>query len=163
MDRTAALAWVRRNIAAFSGDPAFVVGRQAHVPLLAGWTAAAGSVFAPPVAADVSTAKVRATFGRRPDEVLALFPPAQTGRVSQDLFREQIFAWSAWSTVCLHALHAAAFRYQFRHTQPSRPERSSTEASPAGRARAFHRSDYPYISATISVLDRAWTVAEHAA
>jgi para-nitrobenzyl esterase len=145
-----------------SGYAAFAAGHQARVPLLAGWTADDGSVFAPPVAPDVFAGKVRAAFGPRADEVLALYPPGQTERVSQDLFREQLFAWPAWSTVRLHAPHAPAFLYQFRHPQPFRPEQSFTEASPASRAGAFHSSDYPYIFGTLGVLDRAWTAADHA-
>ena len=148
-----------------SGWDALAAGRQADVPLLVGWTADDGSVFPPPVTPEGFAAKMAETFGARAPEVMALYPsatPEQAIRSNQDVFREQVFAWPAWSTARLHAGKAPAYLYQFRHKQPFRPEQSFVEASPASAAGAFHSSDYPYVFGTLDVLDRDWQPADRA-
>ena len=137
-------------------------GKQAHVPLLAGWNADEGSYRTflgqdPPTPQNY-LARVRATFGDKADAVLKLYPGAtadQVKRSAQDLAGDQFIGYGAWKWLDAHLEtgKSPVFRYEFDQTLPL----SATEArDPAAAPSAPHAAEIEFVFQVLSSRKLPW-------
>jgi para-nitrobenzyl esterase len=105
----------------------YAAGKQAHVPLLAGWNADEGSYHAF-FGADAPTpqnyaAKAEARFGKRADEFLNLYPGGTdmtAKRSAQDLAGDQFIGYSTWRWLDAQLATGGSpvYRYRFEDAPP---------------------------------------------
>ena len=129
-------------------------GRQAHVPLLAGWTADEKRVYAvfgnKHVTAEAFIASIRAKFGERSDAVLRLYPAGtdeEAIRSAGDLAGDQFIAYTTWKLANrqLETGASPVYRYSFDRKCPIEPGRIVNGAIATGAdTGAIHASDIPY-------------------
>jgi para-nitrobenzyl esterase len=100
----------------------FAEGKQAHVPLLAGWTAdeQRGSVILakPPLTAETFKAKEKTEFGQDTAEFLQLYPAgtdAEALRSAGDLADDRFISYSTWRWLDAQVKtgNAPVYRYRF--------------------------------------------------
>jgi para-nitrobenzyl esterase len=125
----------------------FADGKQAHIPLLAGWVAneAAPDVLSPPP--DTFIAQARTRFGPNADKFFSLYPIHTTGeatRSASDYAGDQFIAFSTWSWLEAQTKtgNAPVFRYFF--DLPSPGDRNHPVAYGA-----FHSDDIEYVFGTL--------------
>jgi para-nitrobenzyl esterase len=142
----------------------FRQGREAPVPLLAGWNANEGASLPQATSLAAYQQSVRQGFGANADRVLASYPArddAEARRVSKTLFGDSFLAWGTWAAARLHARNNfPTYIYYFAHPQPMFPGQTYEEMAPNEALGTFHSSEYPYIFGTLAVLTRAWTSAD---
>jgi para-nitrobenzyl esterase len=144
----------------------FAEGKEAPVPLLAGWNADEGATFPHAKTLTGYQEWVRKKYPDIADHLLALYP-AKTDddakSANKDLVRDGLFAWGPWSVARAHARNGfPAYLYYFSHPQPLRPGASFDEIDTAHGLGSFHSSEYPYLFGTLDVLSRDWTSADRA-
>jgi para-nitrobenzyl esterase len=141
----------------------YAKGRQARIPLLAGWTsselgmAVAMNPQKPTVAS--FAAEARKTFGEaRAAEAVRTYgatsdeaAPAAAAALASDLF----IAYSTWKWIEVHAAAAPVYRYRFDRALPA----------PNGMNRfgAMHASDIEYAFHTLDSKPDAWTPDDRSA
>lgn len=144
----------------FSENPAdvYASGKQAHVPLLAGWNADEGSYQgllqkAKPTK-EKYQAKVRELYGDNADEVLKLFPgdsEQQVKESARDLAGARFIAYSTWKWLEMQVEtgEAPVYRYHFEQAPPM----------PGGqRSRgAYHSADIEFVFETLDSKHLPWT------
>src|SRR5215472_13579559 len=125
----------------------YAAGKQAHVPLLAGWNADEGSFFA---MGGMTTAKwkARATdqFKDRAEEFLKLYPgdtDAQALRSAIDYGSDAFIAFGTWSWLEAHRKSgdSPVYRYHF--------ELAATPSKYHPGTFAFHSDDIEYVFGTL--------------
>lgn len=138
-----------------SGEAIFSEGRQAHIPVMAGWTRDEGSAKAffgeqePTLSAFQQEAATR--FGERAPAFLAAYQAktdAEAKRAAADWAGDNFIGYSTWKFLELHRRtgNAPVYRYYFAQTLPAdRPD-----AKPGDELVAPHASDIEY---TFRVLD----------
>ena len=145
-------------------DPAtvFATGKQAHVPLLAGWNseevgwnALLGS--AQPTLENYKNA-VAKLYPTRADEVLKLYPATTTEEVMQaaaDLASDRFISYSTWKWADLHAKTGGAKVYRYLYARP-RPAMKTGNTPPARGA--SHSAEIEYALGNLGSNDvYAWT------
>jgi para-nitrobenzyl esterase len=144
----------------------FAEGREAPVPLMAGWNDDEGNTF--PHAKTLAAYQdwMRKKYPDIADRLLTLYA-AQNDEEAKSanklLVRDGLFAWGPWSAVRLHAKNnLPAYLYHFNHPQPLRAGVSYDEIDSAAGLGTFHSSEYPYIFGTLDALSRDWTSADRA-
>ena len=115
----------------------FFRGKQAHVPLLAGWNKDEGSyktilLDEQPTPQDYLE-RVRILFGKKADSVMSLYPGAtaeQVKRSAQDLAGDQFIGYATWKWLEAHLEtgKSPVYRYEFDQDLPL-PEPSTPHAS----------------------------------
>jgi para-nitrobenzyl esterase len=133
---------------------AWRAGRQAHVPLLAGWTAdeqrASATFGSKRPTAKSFIAKTRQKYGDRADTVLELYPAGsddEAVRSAGDLAGDQFIAYSTWRMIelQLETGQSPVYRYSFDRKCPVAPGRIINGAPATGLdVGAAHASDIPY-------------------
>jgi para-nitrobenzyl esterase len=134
----------------------YAAGKQAHVPLLAGWNADEGS--ARSILGDKEAtpenlnAQLRSLYPDRAEEAIKLYPAetdAQAKRAAQELARDRGVGYSMWKWLELQRQtgEATTYRYEFDRARPSPP--GSTGPNPGPRA--YHSAEIEYV---FSVLPR---------
>jgi para-nitrobenzyl esterase len=133
---------------------AWEVGRQAHVPLLAGWTAdeqrASATFGSKRPTAKSFIAKTRKRYGDRADAVLRLYPAGsdeEAVRSAGDLAGDQFIAYCTWRMIelQLETGQSPVYRYSFDRKCPVEPTRTVNGAHATGTdVGATHASDIPY-------------------
>jgi para-nitrobenzyl esterase len=132
-------------------------GKQAHVPLLAGWNADEGSyrtIFGEEQPTPQNyVARVRALFGNKADSVLSLYPGAtadQAKRSAQDLAGDQFIGYATWKWLEAHLEtgKSPVFRYEFDQTLPL----SAADAAPS----APHASEIEFVFQALSSRKLPW-------
>ena len=118
----------------------YAAGRQAHVPLLAGWNRDEG--FAPEMTVAQWKKEAEKNFGDRAAEFLALYPgetDAQAQRSASDYEGDMFIAFGTWKWIEAHAKtgDAPVYRYHFELAAP--PSKFHSESS------AFHSDDIEYV------------------
>jgi para-nitrobenzyl esterase len=125
----------------------YKAGKQAHVPLLAGWNADEGSFFA---MRGMTVAQWKENAGKlfkdKSDEFLKLYPAAddaQALRSAIDFGSDQFIAFSTWSWLEAHRAtgNAPVYRYHF--------ELAATPSKFHPGTFAFHSDDIEYVFGTL--------------
>jgi para-nitrobenzyl esterase len=139
----------------FLPDPVpdiFAAGKQAHVPLLAGWNRDEGGTPANSKATVESfTADVQKTFGDRSTGLLKVYPAADLEEAkasSAALARDTFIAFGTWKWIEAHAAtgESPVYRYLFTHTLPG-------SAAAQG---AYHSADIEFVFDDLANKDLPW-------
>jgi para-nitrobenzyl esterase len=145
----------------FPEDPAsvFAAGRQADVPLLAGWNAdevRAGVVLGkqkPTAASFVESTRKR--FGDKADAILAAYPAATDAEALESaaaLASDSFIGHSTWKWIELHAKtgKAPVYRYSFDRKIPVPPDHTVNGVPATARdIGARHAGDIEYVFGTL--------------
>ncbi len=128
------------------------------VPILTGMTAnetSSSSFFNPhQPTADEFKADVQKTFGPLSTQALALYPPADTAPSREALARDRgLAAMDLWAETRLKTSRQPVHAYLWTHIEPG-PD--------AGRYKAFHSSEIPYVFGTLDTSARPFTAADRA-
>jgi para-nitrobenzyl esterase len=134
----------------------YKAGKQAHVPLLAGWNADEGSFFAMRGMTAVQWKEMAGKlFKDKSDEFLKLYPAAddaQALRSAIDFGSDQFIAFSTWSWLEAHRAtgNAPVYRYHF--------ELAATPSKFHPGTFAFHSDDIEYVFGTLDTRP-GWNVS----
>jgi para-nitrobenzyl esterase len=103
----------------------FATGKQAHVPLLAGWNAAeipARGLLGPREPTPESyTMAVKELYGRRTSQVMKLYPGLTSDEVVQSgtaLASDRLIAYGTWKWMDLHAKTGGALVFRYLYSRP---------------------------------------------
>jgi len=139
----------------------FAGGRQAHVPLLAGWNTDEGSyhtVFGKEKPSlELYYAWMAKRFGDDAKAALAVYPAADdaaTKRTAGDLAGDQFIAFSTWRWIEMHLAtgQSKVFRYHFEDPTPLEPGETESRG-------AYHSSDISFVFKT-QRKDLAWRAGD---
>jgi para-nitrobenzyl esterase len=128
----------------------YAQGKQAHIPLLAGWMANESRVYPPPTA-DAFTTQAQTIFGDKAPAFLAAYPAttdAEAAASANDFATDQSMGFPTWSWIEAHtqtSTQTSAFpvyRYLFTLANPG--DRNHTPA-----LGAFHSDDIEYVFGTL--------------
>ena len=141
----------------------YAAGRQARVPLLAGWTscelsmAVAMNPHKPTAASFAEDLEKRFGAPRAPAafKAYAAADDAQAQQAAADLASDFFIAYSTWKWIEVHAAHAPVYRYRFDRALPA-PDGSN-------RFGAIHASDIEYSFATLDTKPDKWTAEDRQA
>jgi len=132
----------------------FAAGKQAQVPLLAGWNLDEGNsrgfFGGQPATLENYVSRARARFGDKTDAFLKVYAAAtdaEAKRAAADFAGDQFIAFSTWKWLDVHAKtgHSPVYRYKFEQTLPPAP------GSPEGaEATAPHAGEIEFV---FNVLD----------
>ncbi|KAI1171511.1 alpha/beta-hydrolase [Nemania sp. FL0916] len=141
---------------------AFMSGRAADVPVLAGGVANDGTSLPRLDSLTKYHAFVRETFGEQANEALRLYPAKTDNEVwtaSWELLSDQIFYWPTWTSARLQAHHmkSPAWYYQFLRAPPIPANSEIVEATFAG---ACHLAGMLYAFGNLDVWGWDWTDAD---
>ena len=160
-DRTALYRfWPNVDGYFFPESPAaiYAAGKQAHVPLLAGWNADEEDYTAFFKKAQATkenyAAKVHAEYGKHADEILKLYPGSSEKQMkasARDLASDQFIVYSTWKWLDMQLATGASpvYRYQFGQAPPTpvgEPDRG-----------AYHSADIEYVFETLDWKHLPWT------
>ena len=143
----------------------FAQGKQHNVPLLVGWNADEGTLFAPRVAKwgpDLPSYKERihAQFKDQADAVLKLYPPGTSLEEDKASFTALIvdefivYGGWAWAERASASLASPTYRYYFTLRPPGPPELSLNPLSAPG---VFHSAELYYVWDNLQIRDWPWT------
>jgi para-nitrobenzyl esterase len=136
-------------------EAVYAAGRQAHVPLLAGWNSDEGASFASRAgSAEQWKATATELFKERTAEFLKLYPAetdAQALRSAIDFGSDNFIAFSTWKWMEAHRKsgEAPVYRYHF--------ELAATPSKYHKGTFAFHSDDIEYVFGTLDTRP-GWTV-----
>jgi para-nitrobenzyl esterase len=139
----------------------FAAGKQAHVPLLAGWNTDEGSyhtVFGKDKPTlELYQAWMTKHFGDDAKAALAVFPAADDAaakRAAGDLAGDQFIAFSTWRWIeaQLATGQSKVFRYHFEEPTPMEPAETESRG-------AFHSSDIRFVFKNQGK-ELAWTAGD---
>ena len=149
-------------------DPAtiYATGKQARVPLLAGWNseeagwqALLGSDSATPENYKKILAKL---YGSRADEAFKVYPAStaeEVAHVATDLASDRFIAYSTWKWMDLHVRTSGARVYRYFYTRP-RPAQKTGNTPPAHGA--SHSAEIEYALGNLDSNDvYAWTLDDY--
>ena len=132
-------------------------GKQAHVPLLAGWNADEGSYHSifeneQPTAQNFIT-WVRTHFGDKAETLLRLYPAStdeQAKRSAQDLAGDQFIGYSTWKWIQMQLAtgQSSVFQYRFEDAPPG-----AAEAESRG---AYHSAEIEFVFEALPSKDLPW-------
>ena len=148
----------------FPANPAalYAEGRQAHVPLLAGWNSEESGWQALLGREEPTPENYRKVleklYGARADEALKLYPATTRAEVIQsatDMAGDRFIAYSTWKWAELHGKTSGARVYRYFYTRPRPAARAG--GSPPARG-ATHSAEIEYALGNLAVNDvYAWT------
>jgi para-nitrobenzyl esterase len=129
----------------------YAAGKQAHVPLLAGWNAdedRGAALFAkPPVTVETFTAETQTQFGDRAQEFLAVYPAStdEEAKISAgDFGGDSFIAYSTWRWIEAHVQTGNSPTYRYFLTLGSPGDKYHAAA-----LGAFHSDDIEYVFGTL--------------
>lgn len=128
-----------------SADAIFAAGRQAHVPLLAGWNA--NEQRSPITTAAAFTELVQKDFADQAPQLLAAYPAATDAEAAisaGDLASDRWIAFTTWRWIEAHTKTGAAPVYRYHLELGSPGDKNHSVA-----AGAFHSDDIEYIFGTL--------------
>ena len=140
----------------------YAAGKQAHVPLLAGWNSGeAGwqALFGKDQPTPENYRKVLANlYGPRADEALRYYPASTRAEVEQaatDLASDRFIAYSTWKWIDLHLNTSGARVYRYLYARPRPAPRTGDGYVARG---AVHSAEIEYALGNLDVNDAyAWT------
>lgn len=139
----------------------FAAGKQAHVPLLAGWTSTEVSyqalMGATPFTVESYKNKLKELYADRADEALKVYPAAtreEAVNSATALGSDRFIAFSTWKWTDLQSKTGTkpVYRYQFSRPRPvaiGQPANADGSA-PKRAAGAFHASDIEFALGNLS-------------
>jgi para-nitrobenzyl esterase len=135
----------------------FAQGRQNDVPLLAGWNAADGVMFGPPLSAERFREQAKRTYGDLADAFLKAFPAGtdeEAAASQRAVSRDQMFAWQSrtWARLQNQTGKSNVYLYYFDRTAPGTPEQT--------KYGAFHSGEIAYALNTLDRWQRPWEPAD---
>jgi len=151
----------------FPESPAaiFAAGKQARVPLLAGWNSEESGARAvlqgEPTPENVS-ATLTKTFGDRAADAAKVFPastPEEAMRSMTELASDRFIGYSTWKWLDVHAKTSGqpVYRYFYSRPRPATVATSGPGAAPAARG-AAHSAEIEYAMGNLSLNPvYAWT------
>ncbi len=140
----------------------YASGKQAHVPLLAGWNADEGSYHAifqkeAPTAQNFIT-WAHTHFGDKADAFLKLYPATtdeQAKRSAQDLSGDQFIGYSTWKWLQMQLAtgQSPVFRYRFEDAPPTTAGANGSGAESRG---AYHSAEIEFVFEALPSKDLPW-------
>lgn len=127
----------------------FAEGKQAHIPLLAGWNRDEGGPPRDSVTLESYKQTAQTMWGPKAEEFMKAYPATtddEARRTMADLARDQFIAASTWEWIEAQVKTGGAPVYRFRFDHPSPGDRYH----PAS-AGAFHSSEIEYVFGNLSV------------
>jgi para-nitrobenzyl esterase len=124
----------------------FAAGRQAQVPLLAGWNRDEGSFAAKGMTAEKWESQAVSNFKERAPEFLSLYPgltDEQAIRSAIDYRGDVFIAFDAWKWIEAQVKTGKSPVYRYRFDLPALPSKFHPEAF------AFHSDDIEYVFGTL--------------
>lgn len=146
----------------------YAQGKQHDVPLLVGWNADEGTLFAARLAkwgpdqpsyAD----RVRTQFKDEADAVFKLFPPGASPDedkvIYAALFGDQLISYGTWAWAERASTTASAptYRYYFTRRPPGAPELSVNPLTAPG---VYHAAELYYMWNNLQIRDWPWTAED---
>ncbi len=138
----------------------YAEGKQAHIPLLAGWNRDEGGFPKDPVTMESYRETAQTTWGSRAGDFMKVYSattPEQARRSLADYAADKFIADSTWEWVEAQGKTGAApiYRYHFEHPSPG------DTFHPASSG-AFHSSDIEYVFGNLRVRPAApWTADDY--
>ena len=136
-------------------------GRQAHVPLLAGWNLDEGGyrtiLLDEQPTPQYYIQRIRILFGEKADSILSLYPGTTSEgveRSAQDLAGDQFIGYATWKWLEAHLItgRAPVYRYEFDQTLPLAADSKSPAATPV----APHAAEIEYVFETLPSRPLPW-------
>ena len=137
----------------------FAQGKQNDVPLLVGWNADEGSLFAAriklPADAPPYAERIRAQFKDQADTALKLYPPGSTPQEEMTsltaLLGDEIIAYGSWAWAERAAVSGKSpvYRYYFTRRPPGAPELSIYPLTAPG---VYHFAEIYYVFDNLHVM-----------
>jgi para-nitrobenzyl esterase len=144
----------------------FSEGKQAHVPLLAGWNRDEVK-FAPMMAPEKPTAagfpgQLKTQYGNKADAALKVYPAGSDEEAiasAGDLASDNFIAYSTWEWIELQAKTSGkpVYRFLFNQVAPYRPP---SDMQPEIRG-AAHATEIEYVFDALDLSQAKWTGADH--
>jgi para-nitrobenzyl esterase len=132
----------------------YAAGRQARVPLLAGWNSA--EIKAPPITADAFTAQVKKQFGNDAEMALKLYSAgsdAEARRSATAVASDNFMGYNTWKWIEAHAATGGSpvYRYLFDQIVPT------VKGDPApDDPGAAHATDIEFVFSTLETRKVTW-------
>jgi para-nitrobenzyl esterase len=147
----------------FTGQPSelYARGKQAHVPLLAGWNAdeqSAATFFAKePHTLEGYAARMKVLYGEHADEMMRAYPAATQSQMMESagaLAGDRFISYSTWKWIeeQMQTGHSPVYRYHFEQAPP--------QASGMPSRGAYHSADIEYVFETLDSKNLPWTDAD---
>ena len=138
----------------------YAAGKQAHIPLLAGWNRDEGGPPNPAITLDTYKSTAATTWGPNADAFLKVYSAEndeQARRSAADLARDRFIADSTWEWIEAQGKTGNATVYRFRFDRPSPGDRFHPKASGV-----FHSSEIEYVFGNLDVRpDAPFTPEDH--
>ncbi|MFL6415812.1 MAG: carboxylesterase/lipase family protein [Bryobacteraceae bacterium] len=136
-------------------------GKQAHIPLLAGWNTdeqpAAAFFGKDPHTTDSYADKLKTLYGENAQKLLELYPAANEAQMNDSataLAGDRFISYSTWKWIDEQSQTGGSpvYRYHFEQAPPQ----------PAGKPTrgAYHSADIEYVFQTLDSKDLPWTDAD---
>lgn len=123
----------------------YAAGKQAPVPLLAGWNR--DEVGFPPATPEQFKERARKMYGDKADDFLKVFP-ADTGEQARqsahDLGRDDFIAYSTWKWIQMQMAVAPVYSYEFDDAPPQ-PATDTSSNKPAPTPAAYHSAEIEFV------------------
>lgn len=136
----------------------YAAGKQAHVPLLAGWNRDENISLAKGMTVENWKAWAATNFGDRAEEFLRLYPgetDEQAARSSIDYGSDSFIAFGTWKWIEAHRKTGDAPLYRYHFEQAAPPSKFHPDAV------AFHSDDIEYVFGTLDTRPgAAWNADE---
>ncbi|HEV2424456.1 MAG TPA: carboxylesterase/lipase family protein [Terriglobia bacterium] len=126
-------------------DAIYAAGKQAPVPLLAGWNR--DEVGFPPATPEQFKERARKMYGDKADDFLKVFPAdteEQARQSAHDLGRDEFIAYSTWKWVQMQVAVAPVYNYEFDDAPPQ-PAPDSSSNKPAPKPSAYHSAEIEFV------------------
>ncbi len=132
----------------------YAAGKQAHVPLLAGWNRDENSGLANGMTVDKWTAFANEHFADRAAEFLSLYPgntDEEAARSAIDFGSDAFIAFGTWKWIDAHRKTGDSPIYRYHFEQPAPPSKFHAGSF------AFHSDDIEYVFGTLDTrLGAVW-------
>jgi para-nitrobenzyl esterase len=141
----------------------FEAGKQAHVPLLAGFNHDEGSyhmIFGKePVSVQNYESRIRALYGSNADEILKLYPAKndeEAKRSAQALAGDRFIAFATWKWIQTQCETGGSpvYRYEFDDAPPTLPDQGESRG-------AYHSSEIEFVFGNLASKKLPWKPADY--
>jgi para-nitrobenzyl esterase len=139
----------------------YASGKQAHVPLLAGWNTdeqpAAAFFGKDPHTPESYAQKIKSLYGENADQLLKLYPAASESQMNDSataLAGDRFISYSTWKWIDQQSQTGASpvYRYHFEQAPPQAAGKPSRGA--------YHSADIEYVFETLASKDLPWTESD---
>lgn len=134
----------------------YAAGKQAHVPLLAGWNRDEGGF--PQTTADQFRERARKMYGDKADDFLKVFPTGtdeQARQSAHNLAADQFTVYSTWKWVQMQMAVAPVYNYEFDDAPPQ-PAPATPSDKPAPPLAAYHSAEIEFVFEALPSKNLPW-------